>query len=173
MRFYKIDCRGELLVQRAPSSTLIGNTTGRFLWDTDQVPDCLVINDGTGYRKIWDEGNDGAGSGLDADLLDGNQSGNSSGQIPISNGTICTNLNADLLDGYHAGNASGQIPISNGVVCNNLNAGLFQGENSNFYRNASNINAGTLAAARLSGTYNISISGNAATATTATAARYS
>lgn len=43
---------------------------------------------------------DGAGSGLDADLLDGNHSGNSSGQIPISNGTKCTNLNADLLDGY-------------------------------------------------------------------------
>jgi len=43
---------------------------------------------------------DGAGSGLDADLLDGFQSGNSSGQIPISNGTVNTNLNADKLDGY-------------------------------------------------------------------------
>jgi len=44
---------------------------------------------------------DGAGSGLDADKLDGKQSGNASGNIPVSNGTVCTNLNADKLDGYH------------------------------------------------------------------------
>ncbi len=28
-------------------------------------------------------------------------SGNASGQIPISNGTVCTNLNADMVDGHH------------------------------------------------------------------------
>lgn len=50
-------------------------------------------------NTVWHAGNDGAGSGLDADLLDGYQSGNTSGQIPISNGTVCANLNADLLDG--------------------------------------------------------------------------
>ena len=54
------------------------------------------------WRKLWGENNDGAGSGLDADLLDGLQSGNASGNIPISNGTVNTNLNADLLDGQHA-----------------------------------------------------------------------
>ena len=27
--------------------------------------------------------------------------GNASGNIPLNNGTVCTNLNADLLDGYH------------------------------------------------------------------------
>jgi len=43
---------------------------------------------------------DGSGSGLDADTLDSYQAGNAGGQIPISNGTKCTNLNADLLDGY-------------------------------------------------------------------------
>jgi len=53
-------------------------------------------------NKVWHAGNDGAGSGLDADLLDGKQSGNSSGQIPVSNGTKCTNLNADMVDGEHA-----------------------------------------------------------------------
>jgi hypothetical protein len=37
---------------------------------------------------------------LNADLLDDLTTGNSSGNIPISNGTVCTNLNADLLDGY-------------------------------------------------------------------------
>jgi len=62
-------------------------------------------------NKVWHAGNDGTGSGLDADLLDGQQ--------------------------------------------------------GSFYQNASNINAGTLNSARLSGTYGISITGNAATATTA------
>lgn len=81
----------------------------------------------TAWRKLWNDANDGAGSGLDADLLDGYQSGNGSGQIPISNGTACTNLNADLHDGYHAGNGSGQIPVSNGTVNSNLNADLLDG----------------------------------------------
>jgi hypothetical protein len=41
------------------------------------------------------------------------------------------------------------------------------GQNGAFYQNSSNQNAGTLPAARLTGTYNIDISGNAATATDA------
>ena len=65
----------------------------------------------TPWNKMWHSGNDGSGSGLDADLLDG--------------------------------------------------------QDSAFYRNASNLNTGVVPAARLSGTYGISITGNAATATTA------
>jgi len=42
---------------------------------------------------------DGAGSGLDADLLDGKEVGHASGDIPISDGTLCSNLNADQLHG--------------------------------------------------------------------------
>jgi len=64
---------------------------------------------------------------LNADLLDGKHAGNSSGQIPISNGTLCNDLNADLLDGRHAGNSSGNIPISNGMLCSNLNAERWNG----------------------------------------------
>ena len=62
-------------------------------------------------NKVWHAGNDGTGSGLDADLLDG--------------------------------------------------------RSGSFYQNADNLNAGIVPTARLSGTYNISISGNAATATNA------
>lgn len=74
------------------------------------------------WRKVITLDNDGAGSGLDADLLDGMQSGNASGNIPVSNGTVNTNLNADMVDGKHAGNASGNIPVSNGTVNTDLNA---------------------------------------------------
>ena len=37
-------------------------------------------------------------------------------------------LNADMVDGYHAGNASGQVAVSNGTVCTNLNADLLDGQ---------------------------------------------
>jgi hypothetical protein len=50
-------------------------------------------------NKVWDAANDGAGSGLDADTVDGLQPGNANGNIPISNGVANANLNADLLDG--------------------------------------------------------------------------
>lgn len=84
----------------------------------------------TAWQKVWTNANDGAGSGLDADLLDGMQSGNAANNIPISNGTVNTNLNADLLDGRHAGNVNGDIPIANGSVCANLNADLLDGYHS-------------------------------------------
>lgn len=38
----------------------------------------------------------------DTNLLEGLASGNSSGEIPINNGTVNTNLNADTVDGSHA-----------------------------------------------------------------------
>jgi hypothetical protein len=55
----------------------------------------------------------GSGSGLDADLLDSYHAGNSANQIPVSNGTVCTNLNADLLDGVHASTLQNQNAYSN------------------------------------------------------------
>jgi len=58
---------------------------------------------------VWHAGNDGSGSGLDADLLDGNQAGNANGNVPLSNGTLNTNLNADLLDGQHGANFQARV----------------------------------------------------------------
>ena len=48
-----------------------------------------------------------------------------------------------------------------------INADMLDGEHGSYYQDASNINKGKLDPARLSGTYNISILGNAATATNA------
>lgn len=66
-------------------------------------------------NKVWHAGNDGSGSGLDADLLDG--------------------------------------------------------KDSSFFTNAGNLSSGIVPVARLSGTYDINISGNAATATKLATAR--
>lgn len=62
----------------------------------------ITLNLDTATGRVTIGINQGPGSGLDADTLDGYHAGNASGRIPISNGTVNTNLNADMLDGYHA-----------------------------------------------------------------------
>ena len=42
------------------------------------------------------------GKAANSAQLDGKTAGNANGNIPVSNGTVCTNLNADKLDGYDA-----------------------------------------------------------------------
>jgi hypothetical protein len=129
---------GEFRMQKAASgSTLVGDVTVdlyqnklRFFDSGGTAPGFYIdISAGTAgsAAKIWHENNDGAGSGLDADLLDGMASGNASGNIPISNGTLNTNLNADMVDGKHVGNGTGQIPLSNGTVNTDLNADTLDG----------------------------------------------
>ena len=97
MRFYNIDARGKIWVQRTVVPGWTEADEGRILYDTGGNEP--YIGDNTAFRKIWTEGNDGPGSGLDADTLDGLDAGNDSGEIPISNGTVNTNLNAALLNG--------------------------------------------------------------------------
>ncbi|MEB3103094.1 phage tail-collar fiber domain-containing protein [Ferviditalea candida] len=72
----------------------------------------------TAWAKIWTADSDGAGSGLDSDLLDGLNSGNASGNIPISNGTKNVNLQADLVDGMHFRENAGvpQYSVDGGVT---------------------------------------------------------
>lgn len=57
--------------------------------------------------------------------------------------------NADRLRNLAPGNAAGNVAVSNGTLCANLNSALLDGNNSSFYRNATNINAGTLNIDRL------------------------
>jgi hypothetical protein len=59
---------------------------------------------------------------------------------------------------------------STGQLVTGLNADLLDGQHGAYYRDAGNLNAGTVPSGRLSGTYNISIQGVAATATTAVTA---
>jgi hypothetical protein len=56
----------------------------------------------TSWRTIWDSGNDGSGSGLDADLLDGVQG--SSYLRSDADDTMTGNLTIDSTDAWNAGN---------------------------------------------------------------------
>ena len=42
-------------------------------------------------------------------------------------------VNAGSLSGYSLGNNSGNIPVSNGVLCTNLNADLLDGHDTNYF----------------------------------------
>ena len=52
-------------------------------------------------------------------------------------------------------------PGVNDGIGSNLNADLLDGQHGSYYRNAGNLNAGTVPSARLSGSYNIDITGTA------------
>lgn len=98
---------------------------------------------------IWHAANDGAGSGLDADLLDGQHGAFYRNASNLNAGVI----NAARLSGHY------------GITVNNANNANTLGTKApEFYTNASNLASGTVPSARLSGTYAIGISGNAATA---------
>jgi len=106
MRFYKVDVRGKMWIQRLTLPGWTAADEGRILYDTGD--NIAYLGDNVGFGEMWTSRNDGAGSGLDADLLDGQQ--------------------------------------------------------GSFYQNAGNLNAGTILSARLTGSYNIDISGIATTA---------
>lgn len=122
---------GQLLVIHGGGDTITqiygDPSTGNLMTRSGNPSSIGGAGNWSAWRKLWHDGNDGAGSGLDADLLDGMASGNASGNIPISNGTLNTNLNADMVDGKHVGNGTGQIPLSNGTVNTDLNADTLDG----------------------------------------------
>lgn len=84
---------------------LKGTSSGDLTWGRDYV---------------WHEGNDGSGSGLDADLLDGQEGSyylnlsNTSGTLPIANGGTGQTTVALARNALGLGNTSGALPIENG-----------------------------------------------------------
>ena len=122
-----------------------------------------------GSNTAWHAGNDGAGSGLDADLLDGQEGSYYRNASNINSGTIAdTYLPATITkdtSGTHSGNVTGTV---NGVAVANfwhsgndgagsgLDADLLDGQHGSYYTDASNLSSGTLPAARVSGgTYTV------------------
>ncbi len=129
---------------------------------TDSVTSAMIVNgtvsandllDGSALNEILDD--DGEDSGLDADLLDGQEATSfapsthnhdatyvNEGQTDsvttgmITNGTVSA---ADLQDGT----ALSEILDDDGAG-SSLDADLLDGQHASFYQNASNINAGAL-----------------------------
>lgn len=82
------------------------------------------------------------------------------------NGSLAYNSNTGVFT-FTPPSLSAYFTTANDGAGSGLDADALDGFQGDYYTNAGNMSAGTLPTARLSGTYNISISGNAATATTA------
>lgn len=118
----------------------------------DAHPTKLTLEYAGDVHKVWHEGSDGAGSGLDADLLDGQQgtfylnaSNMNSGTLAIDRGGTGATTVAAARNNLGLGNTSGAVPIANGGT------GATSAANAR-----SNLGLGTAA------TYNVPTSGDAA-----------
>lgn len=115
------------VLREAHTVTVSGAVSGTATY----TPESLALNLSLSFAQTpWTASNDGAGSGLDADLLDGQQ-----GSFYRNAG----NLDAGTL-------ALARLPLGAG---NGLDADLLDGQQGSFYRNASSLDSGTVALARI------------------------
>jgi len=82
----------------------------------------------TGWDEFWTSGNDGSGSGLDADLLDGQHgsyyapASHVHSYLPLAGGTLTGNLNTSgsgdyvLIGGSASNNAYNTVPATTGLM---------------------------------------------------------
>lgn len=96
---------------------------------------------------------EGANSGLDADLLDGQSSAFYQDATNLTTGVLSADrfsAYGDLLAEGFLGDAPGDLAQNNGSVQTNLNADQLDGHSELFYTNAANLSAGTLSTDRYS-----------------------
>jgi hypothetical protein len=82
--------------------------TADYAWDADKVDNYsafALLNrpNHTGIQPPSTISPQGNGSGLNADMVDNYHAGNSSGNVPISNGALNVNLHADIWDTHNWG----------------------------------------------------------------------
>ena len=160
-----------------------GTVDGQMLiWQTDSwVPTSSFTVDGAGNAictgEITAVTYNGDGSALTGiQSVNGVPVGGTTGQVLVkdSNGDFDTSWaapGAAPVDSVFTRTGAVVAQVGDysafylGLTATAADAALFNGNNSAYYANAANLNAGVLPVARLSGTYNIGISGTAASAT--------
>ncbi|HUW13880.1 MAG TPA: hypothetical protein VM537_29420, partial [Anaerolineae bacterium] len=163
-----------------------GTVDGQMLiWQTDSwVPTSSLTIDGAGNAictgEITAVTYNGDGSALTGiQSVNGVPVGGTTGQVLVkdSNGDFDTSWaapGAAPVDSVFTRTGAVVAQVGDysgfylGLTAQASDSALLGGENAAHYHNAANLSSGTLLAARLTGTYNISISGTAANATTAT-----
>ena len=81
-------------------------------------------------------------------------------------GALSYNSNTGVFD-YTPPDLSPYMTTSNGGAGSSYDADLLDGQQGSYYTNAGNLNTGTISSGRLTGSYDISITGSAATANAA------
>ena len=90
-----------------------GGVDSAITWETGDINGRQFLSDAASGTPPFVVASTTKVTNLSADMVDGRHARNSSGAVPISNGTVNTNLNADRVDGRHAGNGSDAVPVSN------------------------------------------------------------
>lgn len=106
-------------------------------WALSVVTSFDTVNHLHTVIRQWNANNDGAGSGLDADLLDGIDSTGFARLGATSNFTTAPTINTNTI--WHAGNDG---------AGSGLDADFLDGQTTTFFTNSDNQSAGTLPAAR-------------------------
>ena len=89
-----------------------------------------VLGEVSSGATVWHSGNDGGGSGLDSDLLDGQHG---------SYYRNASNINAGKINNAYVNTGAG----------NGLDSDLLDGQHGSYYQNASNLTSGTLSMSRI------------------------
>ena len=101
------------------NTVLLGTGAGTSSWG--QIADAYVASNASiAQSKISN-----ASRAIDADCLDGYHAGNASGQVPVSNSTVCTNLNADQLDGQHGSYYDQNAHVAATSAVHGLGSGVY------------------------------------------------
>ena len=130
----------------------VSSSRAEFAGDSDN----LDGNDGTYYRNA---SNINAGT-LPTARLSGTYTINITGSV---NGNASTAVSASFATNANFATTASFVSGAIATASYAANADLLDGQDGTFYRNADNINAGTLGTGRLAGTYAIDISGDANT----------
>jgi hypothetical protein len=153
MKFYNVDLQGKFWVQRGasePAGTTIADR-GRLFFPTSK--DYLSVRNSTGWTQVWDKDHMDElaaalvidTTGIDSVFLRKDEADSTLFNVEFGGLTRGGNT---VWDAGNDGAASG------------LDADLLDGQHGTYYLAAANL-TGTVASARLTGTYAISISGTA------------
>lgn len=152
---------------------------------TPGISNIYVGNNTT--NKVWHAGNDGSGSGLDADLLDGyhassfSLSGHTHSYLPLAGGTMTGNITYTGKGTSYIGNGINDAANGVGGALNNLVISSWYGISfttscsGQIYTNTNavsiNCRTGNVYAARFNGSLTGAVTGNATSATQLQTAR--
>ena len=161
MRFYNVDMKGKLFMQRGTADPASApSEEGRLFYN--ETSETLKLHNSSVWDKLVTQNN--ALSLIGGDFLRKDQPDSTSHALGAASLSAVGGIGGAslVISGASATVNGSQVWTGgNDGAGSGLDADLLDGQQGAYYRNAGNMNAGILPPARLSGTYNISISGSA------------
>jgi hypothetical protein len=165
MRFYKFDSQGPMFLNRGTGTPgAVAANEGRIFYEDGSEE--IFYADAAAWIRMYSENNlatlitdiDATGAWIRKDQDDVTSfkvqiDGGMRGDVRSDDNGVCLDIGANPGVSTFAGTAANASQAAN--------AALLNSQNGAFYQNSNNQNAGTLPSGRLTGSYNISITGTA------------